>query len=348
MILNLPAILARVVRARRALAVGVMAFLSLGATGDITDPQWMLVGVRYGNQVLVPSNQLLNPSGKRVEFAGRPVDIALSPNGEMLAVLLPNALSVYTQSGELIHTAPLKTASFTGLAFTPDGGWVVASQAGAGGNHFVAIADAKGQIGVDYMTVPQSSVPAGMAFDRIGANLYVALNRWNALGRLDISAGTVVETVAVGVAPFGVAITPGGDRLFVTNWGGRRPDWDERSAFSAGTQTLVDERGIANSGTVSVIDVSSFRVIAEIAVGLHPSGIQISPDGNLAAVANANSDSVTLLDTRSLEVIDTIALPAFPEGYVGSSPTAVAFSPTGKWLYVACGGNNAVAVFQLD
>jgi aconitate hydratase len=30
----------------------------------------------------------------------------------------------------------------------------------------------------------------------------------NALGRLDISVGSVVETVPVGVAPFGVAILP--------------------------------------------------------------------------------------------------------------------------------------------
>ena len=331
----LPTIVARVVQARRALAVGVLAILSLGATGDFSEPQWMLVGVRYGNQVLVPSNQLLNPAGQRVEFAGRPVDLALSPNGEVLAVLLPNALNFFSKSGVLIRSVRLGTASYTGLAFSPDGEWVVASQARPDGNHFVAIADVQGRFGADYMTVPRNSVPAGLAFDRVGANLYVALNRLNAVGRLDISAGTVVATVPVGVAPFGVAITPDGSRLFVTNWGGRRPGLGEPSAVSAGTQTLIDERGIASSGTVSVIDVSSFQAIAEIPVGLHPNGIRISPDGSLAAVANANSDSVTLLNTRSLEVIDTIALPAFPEGYAGSSPTAVAFSPTGEWLYVA-------------
>src|SRR5262249_8848998 len=83
-----------------------------------------------------------------------------------------------------------------------------------------------------------------------------------------------------------------------------------------------------------------------IPVGLHPGSLQVSPDGHVLAVANSNSDSITLVDTEALTVIDTIPIPAFPEGYTGSSPTAVAFSPSGKWLYVACGGNNAVAVLQ--
>jgi YVTN family beta-propeller protein len=74
--------------------------------------------------------------------------------------------------------------------------------------------------------------------------------------------------------------------------------------------------------------------------------LHISPDGHVLAVANGNSDSITLIDTDTLEVLSTIPIPAFPEGYTGSSPTAVAFSPSGRWLYVACGGNNAVAVLQ--
>ena len=324
----------------------ILGVLCLGLTGDLPEPQWMIVGTRYGNQVLVPSNQLLNPAGERIEFPGRPVDIALSPNKDVLAVLLPTTVRFFTASGEPLRTVRLQIASFAGLAFTPDGIWIVSSQLGPGGNHSIAMADVKGEYGVAYMPVPRNSAPTGIALDRAGANIYVALNRMNTLGRLEIATGEVVQTVPVGIAPFGVAITPQGNRLFVTNWGGRRPEAGELSAGSAGTRVLIDERGVASSGTVSVIDVASFRVLAEVPVGLHPSGIQISPDGRLAAIANANSDSLTLLDTGSLEVVDTIYLPAFPQGYIGSTPTAVAFSPGGEWLYVACSGNNAVAVLE--
>jgi len=325
-------------------AIAVLIALSLALVADFPPPEQLWVGTRYGNQVLVPSNQLLNPAGQRIEFAGRPVDMALSPQGDVLAVLLPNAIQLFSSAGKTLRTLKTQAASFLGVAFTPNGEWVVASQVSSGGA--IALGDVQGQAGVVYMKVPPNSVPAGLVFDSDGSNLYVALSRTNALGRLFVDRGEVVATVDVGVAPLGVALTPRGDRLFVTNWGGRRALKGEMTAPSAGTATLADERGIASSGTVSVVDVASFQVIAEVAVGLHPSAVGISPDGSLAAVANANSDSITLLDTDSLRVVDTVAIPAFPRGYLGSSPVALAFSPTGQWLYVACAGNNALAVLE--
>lgn len=218
------------------------------------------------------------------------------------------------------------------------------SQLGAAGRDSIAFVGVHGE-GVASMNLPPNSLPAGLAFDSTAANLYVAFNRRNTLARIDVGSGEVVATLPVGVAPLDVVIRPQGDRLFVTNWGGRRPEPTEPQALSAGTGTLIDDRGIASSGSVSVVDIATFSVIAEIPVGLHPSGIRISSDGRLAAVANSNSDSLTLLDTETLNVIDTIPIPAFPSGF-GSSPNAVAFSASGQWLYVACGGNNAVAVLE--
>lgn len=329
------------------LASVLLATLSLAMVSDpAPPPDQMQVGTRYGNRVLVPSNQLLDPAGQRVEFGGRPVDMALSPDGSALAVLLPNGIQIFSPEGRKLHFIPAARASIAGISFTPDGQWVVASVIGADGSASVAIGDVKGVYGWELMKAPSNSTPTGLVFDATGANLYVALSRRNALGRLDISQGQVVGEVQVGVAPQSVAITPQGDRLFVANWGGRRPLSGERTARSSGTQTLVDERGVANSGSVSVIDVARFQTIAEIPVGLHPGSIRISPDGRLAAVANANSDSITFLDTASLQVVDTVHIPAWPVDQLGSSPTALAFGTDGEWLYVACGGLNAVAMLR--
>lgn len=310
-------------------------------------PEQMVVGVRYGNRVLVPSNQLLDPAGERLEFAGRPVDMALSPSGDVLAVLLPQGIQVLTPDGQLLRTISTGTTSLPGLAFTPDGEWLVASTL-AFSLGSVAIGDVKGIHGREYMRAPANSVPAGLVFDGKGDNLYVALSRRNTVGRLDMRLGRVVAEADVGISPQGLAISANRERLYVTNWGGRRPQNDERVAESSGTPTLVDERGVASSGTVSVIDLASFQTIAEIPVGLHPGAIRVSPDGRWAAVANGNSDSVSLIDTASLQVAETISIPAWPTGYLGSSPTALAFGSDGHWLYVACGGINAVAVLERD
>ncbi|MEK7409505.1 MAG: bifunctional YncE family protein/alkaline phosphatase family protein [Acidobacteriota bacterium] len=306
-------------------------------------PEYRKVGDRYGNEVLVPSNQLLNPAGRRIEFSQRPVDMALSPRGDVLAVLLPRAVRFYTPAGQSLRSVSTATASsFLGLAFSPDGANVAISQAAS-----VTVLPVSGGTAAT-ISLPAQSTPAGLAFDPAGAVLYAALNRRNQVVRIDVAQRQVTATVDVGVAPLGLAITAAGDRLFVTNWGGRRPVAGEATLPSVGTATLADSGGVASSGTVSVIDTVSFRVIKEIPTELHPSGIQMSPDETLVAVANANSDSVSIIETASLAVAYTVNVTAFPLDYLGSSPTAVAFSPSGRRLYVACGGNNAVAVLELE
>lgn len=330
----------------RVVMFALLGGAALAVVLDDPEPQWMQVGVRYGRRVMVPTNQILDPAGRRIEFTIQPVDMALNPARNMIAVLLQRNIQLFTMSGQPSGMISIRAASMAGVAFTPDGEWVVASEVEDGDS--IAIADVRRQHGVAHMRVPPRSTPVGLAFDPGGANLFVALSRMNALGRLDISAGSVVETVPVGVAPFGVAVTPSGDRVFVTNSGGRRALRGEITANSSGTATLVNEAGVAMGGSVSVVDAGTFRVIAEIPVGIHPTGIQISPDGRLAAVANSNSDTVTFIDTESLSVVQTVDVPAIPKGFVGSSPTAIAFGADGRWVYVTCGGNNAVAVLERE
>ncbi len=315
---------------------------------DSVPPERMIVGTRYGRRVLVPSNQLLDPAGQRIEFPGRPVDLALSPDGGMLAVLLPSGIQIFSPEGQKLRFIPAATASIAGLTFTPDGERIAASTLGSRGVHSVTLADVKGSGATSQLRMPRNAEPTGLAFDPAGKYLYVALNRLNTLGRVDLGTGELAGEVEVGVAPISIALTPKADRIFVANWGGRPPALTQRSAISAGTRTSVDERGVASSGSVSVVDLKTFRVIEEIAVGLHPGSIRISPDGKIAAVANANSDSVSLLDTASLKVLDTVSIPAWPKGYLGSSPTALAFGAGGRWLYVACAGINAVAVLERE
>jgi len=65
----------------------------------------------------------------------------------------------------------------------------------------------------------------------------------------------------------------------VTNWGGRRAESNDRTATSGGTDTVVDERGIAASGTVSLVDLDARREMAQVAVGLSPAAVALSRDG---------------------------------------------------------------------
>jgi YVTN family beta-propeller protein len=133
----------------------------------------------------------------------------------------------------------------------------------------------------------------------------------------------------------------------VSNWGGRHPRAGEKTAQSSDTDTLVDERGVGASGTVSLVDLDSGREVAQVETGLHPSDLELSANQRRLYVANANSDTVSVIDVATQRVVETIAVRPDATLPFGSAPNALSLSRDGRTLFVANGGNNAVAVVSL-
>ncbi len=155
-----------------------------------------------------------------------------------------------------------------------------------------------------------------------------------------------LSEIAVGIAPFSVlCVSPA--KAYVSNWGGRRPEDGESSYNSSGSRVLVDPKtGIANNGSVSVVDLVRKIQTKNIEVGLHPCSMVLSPDGKKLYVACANSDIISVISTESDEVIDTISVHSRKDLLFGSSPNYLAISPDGNYLYVASGTENAICVIQ--
>src|SRR5262249_47194080 len=147
------------------------------------------------------------------------------------------------------------------------------------------------------------------------------------------------------MVPYAIAVSHDGRRLYISNWGGRRPEADDTTAKSSGSVLVVDEEtGIVNTGSVSVVDLQQQELVATIMVGLHPCGLCLSRDGTRLFVANANSDTVNCIDTATLKVFDEISVKADDALPLGSAPNALALDANDRRLYVALGGNNAIAV----
>ena len=128
--------------------------------------------------------------------------------------------------------------------------------------------------------------------------LWVTATRGNCVHRVSLKTGKVVETVDVGVAPFTV-VCAGEDRCYVSNWGGDPPKAGDPQAKSSGTPLRIDPRtGVANHGSVSVLEQvkGQWRQVRTIPVGLHPCALLASRGGRLLYVANANSDTVSVLE----------------------------------------------------
>jgi YVTN family beta-propeller protein len=346
---------------------------------SVTDPMAIVTPVAQ-DRVLVPVNQVLTPAGRQVELPGlRPQVLALSPDGKLLATSgkTHELILVDPVTGAVLQRVPLPSekvrqteaeaasarvlepdkegqVSYTGLVFSPDGSRIFLSNVNGSIKVFAVGADHTVR-GFSSIALPDTvwslrkrdrakDIPSGLAISPDGRRLYVALNVSNRLLELDLATGKPLRTFDVGNAPFAVVLA--GDKVYVSNWGGRRPD--EHSVNGPigvdGSVRVDPVRFVASEGSVSVVDLKAGRVTGEILVGPHASGLALSPDGHFLATANANADTVSVIDTRSDRVVETISQRWQPQDLFGASPNALAFDHSGKTLYVCHGTQNAVAV----
>ena len=313
------------------------------------------VGPLDDGRIIVPTNQVLSPAGRQVIVGGRPTDVALAPDGKWLAVLnMRNVMLVDVEKGEEVSKATNRGGSFKGIAFAPDGKRVYASNMKGSINVYDVSDDGKLtaaepiQIPAKRTSRAGGALPVGMLVSDDGTKMFVALNLNNTLGEIELATGKVIREIPVGNAPYDVVIV--GRKAYVSNWAGRLPgEGDTTGPAGAGTPVRVDPtRHIANDGSVTVVDLDAGKGTAEIVVGLHPTEIVATPDGQFVMVANAHSDTISVIDTETNRVVETISTKPEETLLFGSTPNALAISPDGRTLYAANGTNNSIAVIELQ
>jgi len=233
-----------------------------------------------------------------------------------------------TVSGNILEPDKKGQVSFTGLAFSPDGRRIYLANVNGSVKVFEVDANDRVQpsfsIRLPLANAPtrKEEIPAGLKVSEDGTKLYVVLNLSNGLGEFDALTGRFLRKFAVGVAPYDVVLV--GRKAFVSNWGGRRPQSGNLTGPAGrGTLVRVDPvRHIANEGSVTVLDLDSGRLTAEILVQLHSSALAVSPDGRYVVCANAASDNLSVIDTRTDVVVETIWVKPKPNDLFGASPNA--------------------------
>ena len=354
-------------------------FLAAASTivfGQTANPN-RTVGPQTDGSVVASDNQTLTPAGKMIEL-GSPVRakaLVLNPNartnsGAVLLMGSPQPIIVFNNAtGQVLQrftptsmkgteSVPSKAGSFTGITYSADGKNLFFSQ---DDNHVViASVDPKTGMLTNGQSVElpppppgkpyhnaKSINPGGIAVSDDGKRAYVALNAANTLGVIDLSASPAKLTtqIPVGNAPNSVVIR--GKFAYVSNEGGRPATSEDFTNDSDGTPIVVDRKdAFAITGTVSIVDISADKEVKTIPVGLHPAGMTIS--GSNLYVANAYSDSLSVIDLQKNEVVRTIDLSVpIAGGVFGSGPNGVAVAEDGR-AYVTLGQANAVAVVNLQ
>lgn len=334
------------------------------------------VGRSADGRTETPVNQALTPHGVTVDLPGmRPQALALSHDGAHVYVSGKTAELVVLDavSGAIVQRvalpgerAPASSSvsdhilapdekgqlSYTGLIAAPDGRRVFLSN--VNGSIKVFDVDERGTVtAARSLALPaadaprrKAEIPSGLALRLDTSELLVCGNLSNRLLVLDVETGALVKAYDVGVAPYDVVVA--GERAFVSNWGGPRPDAESVvGPAGQGTTVRVDARGIASEGSLSIVELAT-GVVREVPVGLHACALALSPDGRHVVVANAGSDTLTVIDAADGRFVETIWCKPKPSDLLGATPSALVFDPSGERLYVAHGTQNAVGVYAFD
>src|SRR5246127_5408921 len=320
------------------------------------------VGTQYANGIQISDDQIIKPLGDRLltQF-GKFMDSTVSPDGRYLAATSADksvVLQIFDLSSyKLIWTVGSASAvnqrltdgsvGQEGPTYSPDGKFLWLPEQN-GLTRFPVNAD--GTLGTPTtVSIPvvdgHSALVGQTKYSPDGSTLYAALNGQNTVAALDPPTGTIERTWNVGIAPRELAFV--GNKLYVSNEGGRRAQPGDTTLGSYGTQVPANGYlGTSTTGTVSVIDTANpSTAVGSIAVGLHPTAMYVKD--NALFVANTNSDTVSVIDTTTDQVVQTIDTRPWPESAVGYEPDSIAMPQDGH-LLVILGRANAVAVYRYD
>ena len=177
--------------------------------------------------------------------------------------------------------------------------------------------------------------------------------------------------LGVGTYPDAIAITPNGERAYVTNYASNSVtpiDLTTEEVLPSiklgstagpagiaiapdGKTAYVTEAGATGTlgDTITPIDLATGKTMAPITVGPGPQGIAITPDGRRAYVADAGAivqgqtgsfgSTVTPVDLRTGKALAPIT--------VGNAPTGVAITPDGSTALVANLNSGSVSPINL-
>jgi DNA-binding beta-propeller fold protein YncE len=279
-------------------------------------PEYMIVGVDNKITWGEDGKPQFRPPGKDAVTI---VDIGSDPANPRIVANLPLMNSIFGPP--------------TNLAITPNGQIALVANSMdwvADGGNWKPAPDNKLYV-IDLTTNPPTRIdtvavgrqPSGMSINRAGTLALIANRADNSISVLAIQGKQVklVDTVVIGEHVAHVAFTPDGRRALAGKFPGHK---------------------------VALLTVDGQKVTytkRDLAVGLWPYNLDITPDGKLALTADNGNNGGSDGNVDTVSVIDLEAQPprVIDKVVVGDAPEGFAVSPTGK-LAVAVllrGSNNA-------
>lgn len=279
-------------------------------------------------RVALPNGWKLTPVGKKVPLGDLPLNLTLSASQRWLAVTnngqSDQSIQLYDIRKNSMADSVAVGKAWLGLAFSDDEKFLYAS--GGNDNWIVKFALAGGRLkAVDTLVLgkpwPALISVAGIALDDSRHLLYAVTRENNSLYTVDTGSGHVLARYPLGGEAYTCLLSPDRSRLYISCWG-----CNQVVLFDAVTQQLD----------------------GQVPVGDNPNDLCLSRNGEWLFVANANDNTVSVINTRLRKVVETLNTALFPDAPSGSTANSLALSGDDRSLYVANADNNCLAVFDVE
>ncbi|GAA3965679.1 bifunctional YncE family protein/alkaline phosphatase family protein [Mucilaginibacter dorajii] len=280
-------------------------------------------------QVLLPNGWKLSPAGTSLPLGDLPLNIQLSASGKLLAVTnngqSTQSVQLIDPKNEQLLDEKVIAKSWYGLAFSHDERKLYAS--GGNDNWVYVFNIANNKLGKpDTIRLapnkwPKSKVcPTGITVNKADTRLYTVTKEDSLLYIVNPNQGKTLKTVKLPAEAYACTLSPDEKTLYISLWGG-------------------DKLGIYNIATdkLSTLNTES-----------HPNELLLNKKGTILYVANANDNSVSVINTTTHKTLENIATALFPTRLTGSTTNGLALSADEKTLYIANADNNCLAVFDVS
>ena len=258
-----------------------------------------------------------------VAVGRQPSGMAISPNGNMaiIANRAETSVSVLSIAGkEVRFEGKVETGDqVTHVAFTPDGRRAMITKASTDQVSFLSIDGSEVTLVGPDLAVGDYPYNGEITPDGRLAIVTNTGNNGRSDGNIDSitvvdlqhDPPRVVDHLAAGDAPEGIAISPDG-RLAVTG-------------NLCGSDAPPDAWFLRSPGCIQVfeIGVSGVRHVAELLAGGVPEALAFSPDGRWLLVANLLDADVSVFEVQEGRIVDTgrrLALPGHPGSMRATTP----------------------------
>ncbi|HUX59615.1 MAG TPA: Ig-like domain-containing protein [Bacteroidales bacterium] len=219
----------------------------------------------------------------------------------------------------------------------------------------------------EYITIGEDKTPMKIDINPMGTRAYVTNFTSHDVSVIDLSTNKVINTISVGIEPYGIAVTPDGKRVYVANYYSENLSLIDVDPASGGFDHVIANvstgsrtRDIAitpDAGMVVVTgdfglkivnsdpdDEDYNSVIANVSAGTRTRDVAITPDAGLAIVSTEEGSLLIVnLHPENGDYSDAV----IANVRTGTRVSDVEVSGDGLFVYMTDIDNDKILVYKI-